>query len=203
MLSSRAARLVLASASPRRAELLGRMGLPFDVVVTDVEESVLPGEPPESYVERLALDKAHAGFRPGSVTIGSDTTVVVEGEILGKPADREQGLRMLEKLAGRTHFVHTGVAVFDGVRANSTVVTSRVLFGELTAQEIAAYWATGEGTDKAGAYGIQGIGGILVKKIEGSYSGVMGLPVFETEALLKSVGVDTWQLRKQWVENHG
>ena len=187
--------LILASASPRRRELLSRMGLPFTTVVTDIDEQHLPGEGAHTYVRRLALDKARAGFSPGSVCIGSDTVVVIDEQILGKPKTDEDGLRMLALLAGRTHQVYTGVAVYNGETHHDCVVTTDVTFAELSDDDVAAYWATGEGRDKAGAYGIQAIGGILVKNIEGSFSAVMGLPVYETEMLLRNIGVDTWQLR--------
>ncbi len=193
--------LVLASASPRRAELLTQMGLPVTTVVTAMDETRLPGEAPVAYVRRLSEGKAKLGFRPGSVSIGSDTIVLIDNEILGKPAGPIEGKAMLARLAGRSHEVVTGVSVYDGRTHATDHVTSTVWFRALDAAEIAAYWDTGEGRDKAGSYGIQGIGGILVERIEGSFSAVMGLPVHETEALLKSLNVDTWDMRKRWLKN--
>ena len=193
--------LILASRSPRRAELLTQMGLPFTTVVTDMDETRLPGEAPVAYVRRLSEGKAKLGFRPGSVSIGSDTIVLVDDEILGKPDGPTQGQAMLTRLAGRSHEVVTGVSVYDGRNHATDHVTSTVWFRRMDAAEIAAYWHTGEGRDKAGSYGIQGIGGILVERIEGSFSAVMGLPVHETDVLLKSLNVDTWGIRKRWLKN--
>ena len=194
--------LVLASQSPRRAELLTQMGLPFQVFVADIDESQLAEELPNAYVERLAREKCDRGMELAKTkgvgflaAIGADTIVLLDDEILGKPRGLKEGTAMLRRLSGRTHEVLSGVAVSDGVRLESTVVSSRVTFRSLDEAEIQAYWATGEGADKAGSYGIQGIGGILVEQLEGSFSGVMGLPVQETEALLQSLNVDTWTLR--------
>ncbi|MFT7651873.1 MAG: septum formation protein [Limisphaerales bacterium] len=210
-------RLVLASQSPRRAELLDQMALNFEVVVTDIDESQISGEIAPDYVGRLACEKAAAGLvmaagAGGSVVVlGADTVVVLEArggstmgqpdEILGKPRSPKEGKEMLRRLSGRDHLVHTGIAVTDGQRTESRVVSSRVFFRVLSDDEIESYWQTGEGLDKAGSYGIQGIGGILVERIEGSFSGVMGLPVTETEALLQSLDVDTWSMRNQWLKN--
>ena len=194
--------LVLASQSPRRAELLTQMGLPFQVYVADIDESQLVKEQPDAYVERLAREKCVRGIELANAegvaflaAIGADTIVLLDDEILGKPRGLNEGTAMLRRLSGRTHEVLSGVAVGNGVRLESTVVSSKVTFRALDDAEIQAYWATGEGADKAGSYGIQGIGGILVEQLEGSFSGVMGLPVQETEALLQSLNVDTWTLR--------
>ncbi|NKC00916.1 MAG: septum formation inhibitor Maf [Pseudomonadales bacterium] len=193
-------RLVLASQSPRRAELLGQIGLPFDVYVTDVDETRLDNEPSEDYVRRLAQEKCLAGWqlskadRPAAV-IGADTIVLLGDEILGKPRGLNEGKAMLAKLAGNTHTVLSGVAVSNGQCLESTVVASAVTFTALSQHDIDAYSATGEGGDKAGSYGIQGIGGIFVERIEGSFSAVMGLPVQETEALLRTLNIDTWSMR--------
>ena len=194
--------LVLASQSPRRAELLTQMGLPFRVYVADIDESQLAKEQPDAYVERLAREKCVRGIELANAegvaflaAIGADTIVLLDDEILGKPRGLNEGTAMLRRLSGRTHEVLSGVAVGNGVRLESTVVSSKVTFRALDDAEIQAYWATGEGADKAGSYGIQGIGGILVEQLEGSFSGVMGLPVQETEALLQSLNVDTWTLR--------
>lgn len=202
--------LVLASQSPRRAELLTQMGLPFTVLVTDVDETQQAGESPSAYVERLAREKAGAGYSafvgqcdtpPATVAIGADTVVLLDNEILGKPRGLKEGRAMLARLSGRTHEVLTGVAVHSAQQALSDVVRSRVTFRSLTESEILNYWDTGEGRDKAGSYGIQGIGGILVAHMEGSFSAVMGLPVAETEALLQALQIDTWNLRGQWLKN--
>lgn len=197
--------LILASQSPRRAELLTQMGLPYEVHVADIDESRLSDEPPSAYVERLAREKCVRGLELAKASsaeffaaVGADTIVLLDDEILGKPRGLTEGTAMLRRLSGRTHEVLSGVAVGDGVRLESTVVSSRVTFRSLDEAEIAAYWATGEGADKAGSYGIQGIGGILVERLEGSFSAVMGLPVQETEALLQSLDVDTWSLRSSY-----
>ena len=199
-----APKLVLASQSPRRAELLTQMGLPFEVVVADIDESRQAGESPHAYVERLAVGKAETGWAlagEDAVVIGADTVVVLEGEILGKPANVEASREMLEALSGRVHTVFTGVHVYTGERGLSAVVQSDVTFRKLSAYDIEQYCLTGEGADKAGSYGIQGIGGILVERIEGSFSAVMGLPVLETERLLRELDIDTWSMRSRWQKN--
>jgi septum formation protein len=185
--------VVLASASPRRAALLEQIGVSFNVRVARIDESPRPGEMPGDYVERLALEKAHAVARPGQLTLGADTMVVVDGEMLGKPAGRRAGIDMLGRLAGRTHQVITGVAVTNYARSRALRVTTDVTFRAITAEEAGAYWDTGEPSDKAGGYGIQGIGGIFAQSINGSYSAVVGLPLTETEALLREFGADTWR----------
>ena len=190
-----AADIVLASASPRRAELLRQIGLGFEVYPADIDETPLPGEPPDAYVERMARAKAAAVAEPGRVTLAADTTVVQDGQILGKPRDRAEGLAMLRRLADGWHEVMTAIAVSDGRELLAETVTTRVHFRPLSDGEMTRYWETGEGADKAGGYGIQGIGGILADKIEGSYSAVVGLPLAETERLLERFGVDTWRRR--------
>lgn len=193
-------RLILASQSPRRAELLKQMGMPFDVLVTDLDERREPGERPEAYVDRLAREKCEAGVKrcpePPLAVIGADTVVVLDNEILGKPQSINEGRAMLSRLSGKTHQVLTGVAVSDGTRLEAAVVSSLVTFKALSEGDLDAYLATGEGRDKAGSYGIQGIGGVFVEHIQGSFSAVMGLPVFETERLLEELQVDTWALRQ-------
>ena len=181
--------LILASQSPRRAELLTQMGLPYEVHVADIDESRLSDESPSAYVERLAREKCVRGIELAkgvgaefSAAIGADTIVLLDDEILGKPRGLTEGTAMLRRLSGRTHEVLSGVAVGDGVRLESTVVSSRVTFRSLDEAEIAAYWATGEGADKAGSYGIQGIGGILVERLEGSFSLLNGQTHHGTEA---------------------
>lgn len=187
--------LLLASGSPRRADLLRQIGIPFEVAVPRVDETPRAGEAPVDYAERIARDKAAAVPAEGRVVLAADTVVVLDGRILGKPASAADGVAMLERLGGRTHEVLTAIAVTDGEALASEVVTTTVRFTPVDRQLAEAYWATGEGADKAGGYGIQGIGGILAESIEGSYSAVVGLPLPETERLLRRFGVDTWRCR--------
>lgn len=187
--------VVLASESPRRAQLLAQIRIEFSTVSAAIDESVLPGEAAEIYVVRMARGKAVACARSGQLTLAADTIVVCDSQILGKPRDADDGAAMLRKLSGRVHDVMTAVAASDSIRVESVVVVSRVEFVEISPAQAAAYWATGEGADKAGGYGIQGIGGIFVKKLEGSYSAVVGLPLMETERLLMSFDIDTWRSR--------
>lgn len=181
----------LASSSPRRREILAALGLEFSVAATDVDETPLPGEAPDDMVLRLAVAKAKA-IEAGSndVVIAADTAVVVDELMLGKPRDRDDCLAMLEALAGRSHTVYTGVAVRHGDQTCTALSSSRVHFRDMSRDEALAYWHSGEPRDKAGAYAVQGLGGVFVERIEGSYSGVVGLPVFETAALLRQVGLD-------------
>jgi len=188
-------RLKLASGSPRRAELLTQIGIPFEVAVPDVDESPIPGETASVYVERIARTKAVAVPADGCVVLAADTVVVLGGSILGKPTDEADGIRMLRTLGGRTHEVLTAIAVTDGENLHAEVVQTMVRFVEVDEALARAYWATGEGADKAGGYGIQGIGGILAESITGSYSAVVGLPLSETERALARFGVDTWRYR--------
>lgn len=197
-----APQLVLASGSPRRRELLLGLGLTLHVRAADIDETPLANESPRDLVARLARRKAsavHARLRAESAglelpVLGADTIVVMDGDVLGKPRDRDEALGMLDRLSGSTHEVLTGVAlVHDTVQV--AVSRSQVRFRTIDAAEAEAYWATGEPCDKAGAYGIQGIGGIFVASLDGSYSGVMGLPVAETETLLLKAGVDVWRHR--------
>jgi septum formation protein len=192
--------VVLASASPRRAALLRQIAVPFTTRVADIDESVRPGEAADTYVERLARDKALAVALPGQLTLGADTTVVVDDAILGKPADRATALAMLRRLSDRTHRVATGVALTDTERVRSLTVVTEVTFRAIGDEEASAYWQSGEPLGKAGGYGIQGIGGIFVQRINGSYSAVVGLPLAETHALLREFGLsgfgmDTWRHR--------
>jgi len=173
--------IILASNSPRRRELLGQIGLAFTVSPTDVDESICSGESPKDYAERLALEKARAAasrVRTG-IVIAADTIVVVGGSIFGKPADAHDARRMLTELSGREHEVVTGLAVVDATSGRFSVRTSvtKVTFRTLSEREIDAYIATREPLDKAGAYGIQERGALLVEKIEGCYSNVVGLPL--------------------------
>lgn len=184
-------RLILASASPRRAELLKAAGFEFEVRVTNVDESPRAGESPREYVLRVARDKASAAQCPDEagrddrrVILAADTTVVVDGEILGKPIDDDDSRRMLSRLSGRAHEVLTGLSIRSGTDERSAVESTAVWFKPLTDQEIAWYVASGEGRDKAGAYAIQGLGSRFIPRIDGSYSNVVGLPVATVQQLL-------------------
>ena len=180
-------RLILASASPRRAELLRAAGYTFDVVVADVDESTRAGEAPAAYVRRLAADKSAAVRIPDAIVLGADTTVVVDGEILGKPRDDEDLRAMLQRLSGKTHQVLTGVSLRQGAYEAGRVETTSVVLRALTDEEIAWYVASGEGRDKAGGYAIQGLASRFIPSIAGSYSNVVGLPVACVEELLRSL----------------
>lgn len=185
--------ICLASRSPRRRELLHQIGVDFDVIDVDVDEQRRPHEPAEAFVARVALDKARAGR--GALPVGSpmpvlgaDTAVVVDDEVLGKPQDGADAGRMLSLLSGRTHRVLTAVALVAG-RETVCVSASNVTFRALDDAECAAYWASGEPADKAGAYAIQGLAAVFISNLEGSYSGVMGLPLYETATLLQESGI--------------
>ena len=179
-------RFVLASQSPRRRWLLQTVGLDFDVRPADVDETPRSGEAPEAFAARIALEKARAVAAELPV-LAADTVVALEGVILQKATDVEDAVRMLVRLSGRTHQVHTAVAVVSGPVAREALVTTEVRFRELSVAEIRRYVGTGEPTDKAGAYGIQGAGGALVAELRGSYTNVVGLPLEETLALLKGI----------------
>lgn len=181
--------LHLASTSPRRREILETLGIEFDVVPVETDESPLQGETPGEMVLRLAIAKADAADR-GEFVLAADTIVVLGDRVLGKPRDADDCVEMLLALSGRTHAVMTGVALKTPTETRSVLSTTDVQFREIGRDEAYRYWQSGEPCDKAGAYGIQGLGGMFVKTLEGSYSGVMGLPVFETVELLKSAGLD-------------
>lgn len=181
--------IVLASVSPRRRELLQLLGLRFDVAPADVDETWRNGEPPAAHAERLAREKAAARARPGALAIGADTIVVVDGDILGKPRDADDAAAMLRRLAGREHEVFTGVAVAYQGRAAAGAARTLVRFRLLDDTAIRDYVATGEPMDKAGAYGIQGYGAVLVERIEGDYFTVMGLGLVLLADLLGRVGL--------------
>lgn len=184
-------KLHLASTSPRRREILASLGLDFDVVSVDVDETPKVNETPAEMVLRLSIAKAQAAeIDTAGVALGSDTAVVVDGEALGKPRNREHGLAMLDLLSGRAHRVLTGVAVSYPRGTITALSETRVYFREISRDEARAYWQSGEPQDKAGAYAIQGLGGAFVERIEGSYTGVVGLPVFETIDLLRDAGID-------------
>jgi len=183
-------RLILASASPRRAELLAAAGFGFDARAVEVDETALPDEDPAAYVRRLAVVKARTcdGVDDGDLVLAADTTVVVDGQLLGKPADEVEARRMLQLLAGREHDVLTGVALRLGPRVLQAVEITRVHFLPLDDSEIDWYVASGEPADKAGAYAVQGLAARFVDRIEGSYSNVVGLPVSRVYQMLREIG---------------
>ena len=186
--------IILASNSPRRKDLLRQIGLDFSIAPVDVDERVLPNEAPEGYAVRVALDKARlaASLAGAGIVIAADTIVVVDDEILGKPADASDAERMLKILSGKAHRVITGLAVMDAATGRTLTRTSitRVWFRRLAQQEIKSYVATGEPLDKAGAYGIQERGALLVDKIDGCYFNVVGLPLSLLGKLLRDFGID-------------
>ncbi|WP_312713600.1 Maf family protein [Stutzerimonas nitrititolerans] len=190
------AALFLASASPRRRELLTQIGVPFELLSITLDETPLPAERPEAYVQRLAREKALAGWAAvgddSVAVLGADTTVVIDERILGKPADRAEGLLMLESLSDREHHVLTAVALATRDACEVRLVTSRVRFRRIERAETEAYWASGEPCDKAGGYAIQGWGAVFVAELRGSYSAVVGLPLCETAQLLDLAGIARW-----------
>ena len=195
MKSDSPAALCLASVSPRRRELLTQIGVRYLVAAADIDETVRPGERPCEYVARMARDKALAVRARGMTlpVLAADTTVVVDEVICGKPRGEAECVAMLQRLSGRTHQVLTAVAL-AGVRGVDELLSaSAVRFRALSAAECAAYWRGGEPRDKAGGYAIQGHGAVFIEHLSGSYSGVMGLPLFETAQLLRAAGVPCWQ----------
>jgi nucleoside triphosphate pyrophosphatase len=186
--------ITLASVSPRRQELLKQIGVPHVVIGAHIDETMLPGESPRDYVQRMARSKALAVWKEQSSlpVLAADTTVVLDGVTLGKPSDREDALRMLARLSGRTHEVLTAVALATRSGVALRVNVSSVRFRTLSVEECAEYWETGEPRDKAGAYAIQGRAAVFVDSLQGSYSGVMGLPLFETMELLQAANVPYW-----------
>ena len=189
-------RLVLASASPRRRELLAGLGLTPVLRPVDLDETPRDGEPAADCVLRLARAKAAAAARPGELVLAADTLVVLDGRILGKPEGAAEARLMLGDLAGRDHLVMTGVAVrdFDAGRTAAAMETTRVTVGPLDAERITAYVSTGEPLDKAGAYAIQGLGALFVERIDGNYSNVVGLPLPLTRRLFDELGFDLLRL---------
>ena len=192
----------LASASPRRRELLRQIGVPFRPIGVAVDEAAMQGEAAPDYVVRLAIAKARAGWRaasgaggPVAPVLGADTAVVLDGCIVGKPKDRDDAARMLGELSGRTHAVLTAVALCDAGGTVWRMSRSEVKFRDIDAAECGAYADSGEPLDKAGGYAIQGFGAVFVEQMHGSYSGVMGLPIFETAVLLCGAGVPRWCVR--------
>jgi septum formation protein len=193
--------LLLASGSPRRRELLTQIGVPFSLLSADIDETPLTDETPAAYVLRLARGKADAGLLqlandPAYSTarvLGADTAVVLDGRILGKPADENEALAMLAALSNREHEVLTAIAVVDEQHCETRVVTSRVRFRAISDDEARRYWVSGEPADKAGGYGIQGLGAVFVENLSGSYSAVVGLPLCETAEILQRFGIPCWQ----------
>jgi septum formation protein len=194
--------LLLASGSPRRRELLAQIGVPHAVVVPGIEELRLAGEGVGECLLRLALAKARAGHAVAQErsahlgqlpVLGADTAVVLGADMLGKPVDRDDALAMLARLSDTTHRVLTAVALVHAGGEATRLCESRVRFRALTAPECAAYWESGEPRDKAGAYAVQGLGAVFISALEGSYSGVMGLPLYETAELLDAAGVPRWR----------
>lgn len=188
--------LRLASASPRRRQLLDLIGVPHVVTPADIDETPQPRERADHYVMRLAREKCAAVWQKQRdlPVLGSDTTVTIGEEILGKPESEADAVSMLGKLSGRTHQVHTGIALRmpDG-REFMGISTSQVQFAHLDEAQMRAYWASGEPQGKAGAYAIQGLGAVFVSSISGSYTGVMGLPLYETAEMLRAAGIPVWQ----------
>lgn len=185
----------LASASPRRQALLQQAGIRFQVILPDVEEVVRPGESAEDFVMRVAQDKARAGRvlvtkegRPSAPVLAADTCIVLDNEIIGKPADREEGIRILTRLAGRSHQVLTAAVLMEEGKCQQALSRSRVVFGLLSEKEIEDYWESGEPVDKAGGYAIQGKAAVFIEHIEGSYTGIVGLPLFEVVNMIKKSG---------------
>jgi len=187
--------LRLASASPRRRQLLDLIGVPHLITPADIDETPHASEAADEYVMRLAREKAEAiwALHQDLPVLAADTTVVVDQEILGKPESEADAATMLGKLSGREHLVHTGVALRTGPSVKVGISTTQVWFESLTPAQIHAYWASGEPQGKAGAYAIQGLGAIFVSNIAGSYTGVMGLPLFETAQMLRHAGIPVWR----------
>ena len=185
----------LASVSPRRRELLTQIGVPHKVVGAHIDETAHPGEMPRDYVMRMARQKALAVRDRGEAlpVLAADTTVVVDDVIYGKPRDRLDGVAMLQRLSDRTHEVMTAVAIAEAREVALRLSVSSVRFRKLTMEECNAYWETGEAYDKAGGYAVQGAAAVFIESLSGSYSGVMGLPLFETAELLRSAGIAYWR----------
>ena len=187
--------IYLNSTSPRRKLLLEQMGIDFEQIHHPISENINAGENPLDYVVRMSKEKAKAGFGGEGLTIGADTIVCMDDRIFGKPKNLGDAKEALAILSGCEHVVWTAVAVFDGKKLKHAISESKVQIKKLSSQEIDDYCKTGEPLDKAGSYGIQGIGGIFVHQIKGSYSGIVGLPIFETEQLLSRFKIDTWSGR--------
>ena len=191
--------LILASASPRRTEILQQIGVRHQIKPADIDETPRPNESPVDYVQRMAFEKAKHIIALNMETVpvlGADTCVVCDDKIFGKPAYKDQALEMLAVLSGRSHQVLTAVAMGNSERCLLSMSITEVIFRQITMQERQSYWATGEPKDKAGSYAIQGYGAVFIETIKGSYSGVVGLPIEETSALLHSFGVPIWNSAK-------
>lgn len=188
--------LYLASASPRRRQLLEQIRLSFEVEAAEVDEAPQSDEDPAEYVRRIARAKAETVARrlgqPGARILAADTAVVLENAILGKPKGREDGIAMLARLSSRSHRVLSAVALWHDGRVTAALSDSEVTFRAIRPSEAAAYWDTGEPADKAGGYGIQGLGAVFVARLQGSYSGVVGLPLYETAELLRGAGISVF-----------
>ena len=185
-------RILLASASPRRRELLAQIGVEFETFAVEADEIPKLGETPEHYVQRVAAEKSLLAQRASPLVLpvlGADTEVVLDGEIFGKPIDFDHARTLLRRLSGREHTVLSAVSLRLGDQHWQALSVNKVTFRAITEAEISAYWQTGEPCDKAGAYAIQGLGAVFIERLEGSFSGVMGLPIFETAKLLQKVGV--------------
>lgn len=196
--------IYLASQSPRRAELLAQIGVAFQQFSVDIDETAQPGENAQALVQRLALQKAQAGCQKLNAdrlekapVLGSDTVVVCAGQVLGKPSDKADGLRMLRLLSAASHQVLTAVAVATEKHSQCLVSVNDVRFRALSEQEMNAYWETGEPVDKAGGYGIQGAAAVFIECLHGSYSSVMGLPLYETAQLLAQHEVKYWNYKEK------
>jgi septum formation protein len=191
--------LILASASPRRTEILQQIGVRHQIKPADIDETSRPNESPVDYVQRMALEKAKHIIALNMETVpvlGADTCVVCDDKIFGKPAHKDHALEMLGVLSGRSHQAITAVAMGNSERCLLSMSITEVIFRQITMQERQSYWATGEPKDKAGSYAIQGYGAVFIESIKGSYSGVVGLPIEETSALLHSFGVPIWNSAK-------
>ena len=194
--------IYLASSSPRRRELLEQIGVPHQILKISIDETQHPKELPADYVQRLAAEKAQAGWQyvlqhhlTQHPVLGADTTVICNNKILGKPQDKKDAIAMLSLLSGREHIVMTAVSLVFNQQINTALSQSTVTFRNLTSTEIEHYWHTGEPQDKAGAYAVQGFGAAFIKQLNGSYSGVMGLPLFETSQLLEKFDLPFWQTK--------
>jgi len=179
--------IILASASPRRAELLTQIGVSFEVKVSDIDEKRLPNETPETLVQRLAIEKSKSVTSEYLPVLGSDTLGVIGDQLLVKPRDFDHAIQMLSDMSGKWHEILSAVALSYKGETKVRLNRNKVLFRQLSLEEIRAYWNTGEPQDKAGAYAIQGYAAAFIERIEGSYSGIMGLPLFETTALLEEI----------------
>jgi len=196
-------RLYLASASPRRGELLAQLGLAYELLIQDIDETRRESEAAETYVNRLALEKARAALLDPAYTLpipvlAADTTVVCDGAVLGKPDTEKDALAMLGKLSGRQHQVLTAICVINKDQSLQTMVSTNVTFRSISVEEIQSYWQSGEPCDKAGAYAIQGLGSMFISRIEGSYSAVVGLPLFETMQLLANFNITASQVMQEY-----